>query len=31
LAHRNGGKFPSDRVKAIIVGQEQSTQRMDRP
>jgi mono/diheme cytochrome c family protein len=24
LAHRNGGKFPRDRVKAIIAGQEQS-------
>jgi mono/diheme cytochrome c family protein len=24
LAHRNGGRFPRDRVKAIIGGQEQS-------
>ena len=24
LAHRNGGKFPRDRVKAIIAGREQS-------
>jgi mono/diheme cytochrome c family protein len=24
LAYRNGGKFPRDRVKAIIAGQEQS-------